>query len=144
MNTRRLIAVLTLIAFLPATTACSASRTVRLDEDPSEDKTAARLAAGEAVEIGGYTRVDDGFRSWRGFVRTTPPDSLAFESRPPEGAPSVSFRLARTDVISIDTREFSQGRTTALVLVSMTIVGLAIVGAMFAANPPIGDIQVLP
>jgi hypothetical protein len=145
MNARSLIVLLILITFLPAATGCSASRTIRLDEDPADNESAVRFQSGEAVEVNGYTRPDDGFRSWRGFVQTVPQDSLAFESRPPEGMPSISFRLARTDVISIDAREYSQGRTTALTLASMTIVALVVAGVILAANPiGVGDIQVLP
>lgn len=126
MNVRRLIAMVILVAFLPAATGCSASRTIRLDEDPAHDETTVGFRSGEAVEINGYTRPDDGFRSWRGFVQTVPPDSLTFESRPPEGIPSVSFRLARTDVISIDAREFSAAGTTALVAACLLAAGLAV------------------
>lgn len=126
MNARRLLALVILIAFLPAATGCSASRTIRLDEDPADNETATRSRSGEAIEVNGYTRPDDGFRSWRGFVQTVPPDSLAFESRPPDGIASVTFRLARTDVISIDAREFSAAGTTVLVSACLLAAGLAV------------------
>jgi hypothetical protein len=138
VNARRLIAVMTLITFLPATTACSGSRTILIDDDPHESETAARFESGEAVEINGYTRPADGFRPWRGFVSVIPPDSLSFESQPPEGIPVTSFRLARTDVVSFDAREFSAANTTAFAVGAVLAAGLiaaGIFGLMMANDP---------
>ena len=80
----------------------------------------------ESIEISSYTRVDDGRRNWPGFVRTAPPDSLQFDSKPAADSPSTSFRLARTDVISIKATEFSAGKTQAFVAASLVVVGIVI------------------
>ena len=136
MRTHRLISIVVLCTFLTSTVGCSKSTTVRIDSDPASSSSAAKLHSGERVEIFGYTRPDDGYRDWKGFVTSVPPDSLAFESKPARSSPSVSFRIAQTDAVSIDARTFSPVRTTALSIVTVLVVGVVAAGIAFAMNPP--------
>jgi hypothetical protein len=98
---------------------------MRLDADPGVSENAVRLQSGEPVEIDGYTRPDDGFREWRGYVQTVPPDSLQFTPKREYEKPATdpSFRLARADVVSIAAREYSGGKTTGLVVGMLLVVG---------------------
>ena len=126
MNLRRPISLFVLLAFIPLSVGCSTSRTLLVQADPADSQAHTRFRAGEPVEISGYTRPDDGFRDWRGYVQSVPPDSLQFfqESRSRNLAPP--FRLAVSDVISIDACEFSPGKTAGFV------VGLLAVGGIIA------------
>jgi hypothetical protein len=135
VKARRLISVLILVAFVPAAVGCSRSRTIQVEDDPSDSGTATRFRAGEVVEVRGYTRPDDGFRRWKGFVQTMSADSLAFESKAARKAPSISFDLARDDVTSIDAREFSPWRTAGLSLGLVVLAGLVVGGLYLAMNP---------
>lgn len=136
MNVHRAICVLVLITFLPLAVGCSKTRVVALGDDPASSGTHSKFASGEAIEVYGYTRTDEGFREWRGYVQAVPPDSLQFtqkrEYRKPEGA--RPFRLALTDLVSLDAREFSPVKTSLVVFTGALIVGVAIAGAIIAAS----------
>jgi hypothetical protein len=118
MKRQRWTTLFVLLVFLPVAAGCSTSRTMRIEADPRESEAAASFQAGDPIEITGYTRPDDGFRAWSGIVQKVPPDSLQFrpvrEYKKPE--PGPPFRLAMTDVISIDAKVPSAGKTTGLVL----------------------------
>ena len=68
MRARSILAVLTLVAFLPVATGCAATRTAWVHDDFVTDSTTAKLAAGDEVWITGYTTRSDGFRRWEGHV----------------------------------------------------------------------------
>jgi hypothetical protein len=133
MTYRKWINLCTLLAFLPLAVGCSGTRTLMVKDDPADSEVGARYQAGEPVDISGYTRPDDGFREWSGYVQTIPPDSLLFtpkrEYKQDEAA--ATFRLAKSDVVSLAAREYSSGKTMGLVFALIAIGGiiaLAIIG----------------
>jgi hypothetical protein len=139
MQTRRLITIMTLIAFLPLAVGCSATRTVALDSDPASADVISKLQSGEPVKILGYTRASGGYRRWDGHARVATADSLEFGPGPSNtkssaaGAPG--FRLPIEDVISVDVAEPDAGATTAVVVLVVLAAGavvLAVVGAAMA------------
>ena len=129
MNFRRSISILILLAFLPCGLGCSTSRTLLVaEDDPAGSETGTSFKAGEPIEITGYTRPDDGFRAWRGYVQAAPPDSLLF-TQPVESrrrGTATSFRLAMADVVSIDSSEFSPGKTAVLTIGVVAAIAIAV------------------
>ena len=129
MQTRTLISVLTLIAFLPLATGCSSPQTVRVENDPAADETAVRLNEGKPVEIVGYSTWSDGYESWRGTVFLASPDSLEFvpdwSVRGQEKSERRRFRVPRHEVATLDVVRPDGAKTVAVVAV--VVATLAIV-----------------
>lgn len=141
MQTRRLITVLTLIAFLPVAAGCSRTRAVTLDSDPASADALSQLRSGEPVKISGYTRASGGYRKWDGHAQMATADSLEFVPVSSETKPSAvgasQFRLPVDDVISVDVAEHDSEATTVVVILSVLAVGavaLAVVGAAMASS----------
>lgn len=131
MRTRSAISLLTLIAFLPLAAGCSTSRTSYVQDDVVTDETTAKLASGERVWITGYTTRIDGHHRWKGHVATAGSDSLEFEPRSRESdswrSPEApAFRIARTDVVSLEVETADGPRTAGVVALAVAIGAIAL------------------
>jgi hypothetical protein len=138
MRTRRAISILVLATFLPLATGCSARRTTYIRDDPVTDETTAKLARGDEIWVAGYTTRSDGFHPWNGDVVATGRDSLEFRPSRRESdrwyQPAASpFRLARTEVVSLEVETPDGGRTVALVAVMVGTLAIVMVVALARA-----------
>jgi hypothetical protein len=116
MGARRVISLVTLLAFLPLATGCSSHKAIPLDSDP--DPAADPLEAGKAIAITGYTTHAEGTQSWHGTVQAAPPDSLQFSKKVTSGNASAletsTLTLARADVKSLSVTGTHWGRSVVL------------------------------
>ncbi|RKZ16695.1 hypothetical protein DRQ53_05620 [bacterium] len=132
MQTRRLLTLLTLIAFLPLALGCSNRYSVTAESDPAESTAAATLQAGESVNISGYTRPSDGYRDWSGQVRLAAVDSLEFVRQATDADPASRFVLSAAEVSSLSVVEPNNTGTTLLVTASILVVAGTIFLIAFA------------
>lgn len=115
MSIRNFLSVLVLCSLLPAVAACSTQRTVHIATHPGEFPD--ELAAGEPVQVDGFTRGDGVRIEWSGYVSAVGADSLWFgaeapgpQRKPatfgePHPEPDDSFTVHATEVASIEVVE---------------------------------------
>jgi len=131
MHARRVISLVTLLAFLPLATGCASHKVIPLDSDP--DPAADPLEAGKAIAITAYTTHAEGTQSWHGTVQAAPPDSLQFSKKVTSGNASavetstLTLTLARADVKSLSVTGTDSGRSVALATAIIVACGAVVV-----------------
>lgn len=116
MHARLVTRALVVLIFALGSSGCSKSLSIDPNSDPGQSSAPASFDSGEPVKISGYTRVSDGYRRWKGTVRLSAPDSLAFApSSTHHREPFVlhSSEVASFDMIVPDKSRTATARTVA-------------------------------
>lgn len=151
MRASRRLNLLTLVAFLPSVTGCYDRSIAKINSDA--EVVQELLPPGEEVRVEGYTLSNGVHMKWEGHVRVAPPDSLEFvphekdvnrkgatfggNTGQPDPGPTI-FRLAQTNVRSLDVSELDGAKALAigLPLALLSMIALAAIG--LAASGDVG------
>lgn len=132
---KRVIWILTMVAFLVATSGCAGTSLRRVEDEIVRNGTGIHEEKGQSID--GYLLHDGTMAEYKGWVRLAAQDSLIFWSeteasvmRDPggEGEEALAFGpvLPKSAVKALDVKEKRVGRTVLLVAGIIVVVGLAV------------------